>query len=423
MRPRRTVPWTWIGAGAAALGLVAAGRLLPLRDWIGGLREYVAGLGVAGGFLYGAVYVVAALLFVPGILLTVGAGFAFGLLWGTVLVSAASTAAAAAAGLPDRTLRGALPGRGARPPQREVRGRRPGDREERLESRRAAAAPAPDSVLHLQLSLRPDRRALRALRGRELGGDAAGDGPLRGPRGRGGERLRAAGERARGSGRSSAPASRRRWRSRSSSPASRGASSPRARSRGRGREESCSRSGWRRSSRRGRRPGHRSRRSAWRCRRESTTPRGTASCGSTSTAGARRLRGRAVPGGRPRGPRRVSRTLRVGGRTGPRPGARRVAHQRLQRVHARLGARPLSRREHPLDVAPFGARRHAIGGRLVSLDDLEHGSLRPEYGFRIHAAISCASRSCPPLAATAWEASSLTSGSTPRCGRGSRART
>lgn len=97
MRPRRTVPWTWIGAGAAALGLVAAGRLLPLRDWIGGLREYVAGLGVAGGFLYGAVYVVAALLFVPGILLTVGAGFAFGLLWGTVLVSAASTAAAAAA--------------------------------------------------------------------------------------------------------------------------------------------------------------------------------------------------------------------------------------------------------------------------------------------------------------------------------------
>jgi len=47
--------------------------------------------------LYGLAYVLAALLFVPGILLTLGAGFAFGLAWGTVLVSVASTVAAAAA--------------------------------------------------------------------------------------------------------------------------------------------------------------------------------------------------------------------------------------------------------------------------------------------------------------------------------------
>jgi uncharacterized membrane protein YdjX (TVP38/TMEM64 family) len=41
--------------------------------------------------------VLAALLFVPGVVLTLGAGLAFGLLWGTVVVSAASTTAAAAA--------------------------------------------------------------------------------------------------------------------------------------------------------------------------------------------------------------------------------------------------------------------------------------------------------------------------------------
>ena len=35
-------------------------------------------------FLYGAVYVVAVLLFVPGIVLTLGAGFLFGLGWGIV---------------------------------------------------------------------------------------------------------------------------------------------------------------------------------------------------------------------------------------------------------------------------------------------------------------------------------------------------
>lgn len=97
MKPRRVVPWKWLGAGAAVLGLVAAGRLLPLREWVLAFREYVAGLGPAGGVLYGLVYVVAALLFVPGVLLTLGAGFAFGLAWGTVLVSAASTVAAAGA--------------------------------------------------------------------------------------------------------------------------------------------------------------------------------------------------------------------------------------------------------------------------------------------------------------------------------------
>ncbi len=56
---------------------------------------------------------------------------------------------------------------------------------------------------------------------------------------------------------------------------------------------------------------------------------------------------------------------------------------------------------------PFDGRRHEVGGRRVSLDDIEHGALRPECGFRVHAAISCASRSCPPLSASAWEAAGL----------------
>lgn len=47
--------------------------------------------------LYGAVYIAAVVLFVPGIILTLGAGFLFGLKWGIVVVSAASTIAAALA--------------------------------------------------------------------------------------------------------------------------------------------------------------------------------------------------------------------------------------------------------------------------------------------------------------------------------------
>jgi len=94
---RAGIPWKGIAVAAGVLALLVVGRLLPLQDWMAGLRGYVAGLGFVGGVLYGLVYVLAALLFVPGILLTLGAGFAFGLGWGTVLVSVSSTVAAAAA--------------------------------------------------------------------------------------------------------------------------------------------------------------------------------------------------------------------------------------------------------------------------------------------------------------------------------------
>lgn len=94
---RKRFPWKWVAAGAILVALVVAGRLLPVREWLTGFRGFVAGLGLAGGVLYGIVYVLAALLFVPGILLTLGAGLAFGLAWGVVIVSLASTTAAAAA--------------------------------------------------------------------------------------------------------------------------------------------------------------------------------------------------------------------------------------------------------------------------------------------------------------------------------------
>jgi uncharacterized membrane protein YdjX (TVP38/TMEM64 family) len=89
--------WRWIVAGAAVVVVVAAVRLLPVRDWLVSFQERVSGLGTAGMVLYGAVYIVAVVLFVPGLPLTLGAGFLFGLGRGIVLVSAASTTAAALA--------------------------------------------------------------------------------------------------------------------------------------------------------------------------------------------------------------------------------------------------------------------------------------------------------------------------------------
>ena len=91
-------------AALAVAGLVGLGRLAPLTEWLASFQAWVAGQGVWGGVLYGVVYALAALLFVPGSLLTIGAGALFGVLWGTVIVSVASTTAAAAAFLIARYL-------------------------------------------------------------------------------------------------------------------------------------------------------------------------------------------------------------------------------------------------------------------------------------------------------------------------------
>jgi hypothetical protein len=55
----------------------------------------------------------------------------------------------------------------------------------------------------------------------------------------------------------------------------------------------------------------------------------------------------------------------------------------------------------------FTAARHILGGRKVSLDQIEHEALRPAVGYRVHAALVCAARSCPPLARDAFTASAL----------------
>lgn len=56
---------------------------------------------------------------------------------------------------------------------------------------------------------------------------------------------------------------------------------------------------------------------------------------------------------------------------------------------------------------PWTAKRHRVGGELVSLNDIEHGTLRPEFGYRVHAVLVCAAKSCPPLRNQAFTADGL----------------
>jgi hypothetical protein len=55
----------------------------------------------------------------------------------------------------------------------------------------------------------------------------------------------------------------------------------------------------------------------------------------------------------------------------------------------------------------FKERRHKLSGTNVSLNDIENDMLRPEFGWRTHAVLVCAARSCPPLQQSAYNASAL----------------
>ena len=74
------------------------------RDTLASFLEWVQGIGPWGAVLFAGAYVPAAVLLVPGSLLTLGAGFLFGLVKGTVIVSLGSTAGAAAAFLVGRSI-------------------------------------------------------------------------------------------------------------------------------------------------------------------------------------------------------------------------------------------------------------------------------------------------------------------------------
>ncbi len=87
----KNLPWKWIGVGLALVGLIVAVKFLPVAEWLKGFSEWVKQFGAWGVVLYIGVYALATVLFLPGWIFTVGAGVAFGLVWGTVAAITGAT--------------------------------------------------------------------------------------------------------------------------------------------------------------------------------------------------------------------------------------------------------------------------------------------------------------------------------------------
>lgn len=74
--------------------------------------------------------------------------------------------------------------------------------------------------------------------------------------------------------------------------------------------------------------------------------------------------------------------------------------------------RDIRSRGAPLDPqaysGPWREKRVTVEGRRMSLDDIEHGTLRPlARDPRVHYAVNCASIGCPNLQPRAWSADTL----------------
>jgi len=79
------------------IALLLAMKFLPVRDWLTNFNDWVGQMGAVGIFIFIVVYAAATVLLAPGSILTIGAGFAFGLWKGFLAVSGGATLGAALA--------------------------------------------------------------------------------------------------------------------------------------------------------------------------------------------------------------------------------------------------------------------------------------------------------------------------------------
>jgi pyruvate/2-oxoglutarate dehydrogenase complex dihydrolipoamide dehydrogenase (E3) component/uncharacterized membrane protein YdjX (TVP38/TMEM64 family) len=90
--------------GLVLVGLLVALKLLPVNDWLLGFVAWIRDAGATGMAVFVVAYIAACIVLLPGLILTLGAGFAYGVAVGVPLVWVAANLGAAVAFLLGRTL-------------------------------------------------------------------------------------------------------------------------------------------------------------------------------------------------------------------------------------------------------------------------------------------------------------------------------
>ena len=81
----------------AVAALILLGRHFHLAELFSAMLDRIRQMGALAPVLFIVLYILGAVLFVPGSVLTIGAGVLFGLLWGSIYVSIGATIGATAA--------------------------------------------------------------------------------------------------------------------------------------------------------------------------------------------------------------------------------------------------------------------------------------------------------------------------------------
>jgi len=96
--------WKWVVYVAVGVAIVLALKYFHVQDLLKQALDWIGKLGPWGPILFIGIYVVATVLFIPGSVLTLGAGAVFGVVLGSVCVSISATLGATAAFLVGRYL-------------------------------------------------------------------------------------------------------------------------------------------------------------------------------------------------------------------------------------------------------------------------------------------------------------------------------
>src|SRR3989442_6889691 len=96
--------WRWVLYATAGVALVLGLKYFHVQDLLKAALDWIGKLGPWGPLIFVGLYVVATVLFVPGSVLTLGAGAVFGVAPGSACVCISATLGATAAVLVGRYL-------------------------------------------------------------------------------------------------------------------------------------------------------------------------------------------------------------------------------------------------------------------------------------------------------------------------------